>query len=442
MVFAFLLCSSFAGAVEVENLYQAQVPVADQSNKARWKAVLNGFKEVVVRRSGSQQALSAPEVQQAYSKVTAYLQRYEYAENPALVEYLAQQKLATAQPADKQLPQPLPFVILLDFEPRLIDQLIQEAGMPIWGSNRPITLLWLAVEQGLDRQLLKENDSLEEHIESMKAQAQRRGVPIFYPLMDLEDQLSVSLSDVWGRFTGPVVEASVRYAADSIVSGKIYQQGEFWFSKLTYLNDGNESSIEFSEATVEQLYSRLTNELAELLCQKYCTLVEQTQANQVTLQISNVTNFASYKRLQNYLEGLSSIRKVMSDKIAVNSVQMQVSLLGDISSLQEDIRLGRKLLEEEEPINNPFSVAMNSSNGDMLTDPNQTPIVDLSVPENQTGNDSEGATVTNPETNVVDLVDAAGSEVTGTVVTGTEVTATDSAPENSESVIVYYRWQQ
>ncbi|MCW8880623.1 MAG: DUF2066 domain-containing protein [Kangiellaceae bacterium] len=453
LVFLLLLSSSFAAAVEVEDLYQIQVPVADQNNKSRWKAMLTGFKEVVVRRSGSRQVLSSQEVQQAYAKVSAYVQRFEYAENPALAEYLAQKKLATVQPVKDEPEQPLPFNMLLDFEPRLIDQLIQDAGMPIWGSNRPITLLWLAVEDGLDRQLLKESDSLGEHIKAMKEQAQRRGVPIFYPLMDLEDQLSVSLSDVWGRFTGPVVEASARYAADSIVSGKIYRQGDFWFSKLTYLNDGNESSIEFSEANVEQLYTRLTNELAELLCQKYCTLVEQTQTNQVTLQVSNVTSFASYKRLQNYLESLSSIRKVMSDKIAANSVQLQISLLGDISSLQEDIRLGQKLVEEEEPINNPFKAINDFSENNTLVDPNETPIVDLtySAENGQSGNDrSENAVEPDPlAENSSDLNIEAGPETESGSETDTEIedltesnlTLTDSNG-SLDLLIVYYRWQK
>ena len=101
-------------AVEVEGLYQIELPVSDQSSKQRWIAALEGFKEILVRKSGSRQVLSAYEVKQAFRKVTAYVQRYEYSNNDS---------------ADAKQP----YTLLLDYAPRLIDELIQESGMPIWG---------------------------------------------------------------------------------------------------------------------------------------------------------------------------------------------------------------------------------------------------------------------------------------------------------------------
>ncbi|MDQ7050537.1 MAG: DUF2066 domain-containing protein [Enterobacterales bacterium] len=81
LVALLLLLSTAVRAVEVKDLYLVKWPVAEQSKSARWKAALAGFKEVLVRKSGSEDILRNELVQQSYSKVTSYLQKFEYTRN-------------------------------------------------------------------------------------------------------------------------------------------------------------------------------------------------------------------------------------------------------------------------------------------------------------------------------------------------------------------------
>ena len=329
-----LLAFGQVSAVEVENLYQVKITVADQSNKSRWSAALKGFKEVLVRRSGNHQVLKAFEVQQAFAKVTAYLQRFEYSSK-------------TAEDAQSA------FELLLDFEPRLIDQLIQESGMPIWGSNRPVTLFWLAVEQDFKRQLIKEESQASELSQLLADNAARRGLPVILPLMDLEDQLVITLSDVWGHFQSPILQASERYGADAVIAGRIRQVGQGWQAQLTYFNEGKTSRFEVNQTSLELLIASVTNKLADSLCEKYC-VVEIAERNQVIMQVSNIRNFANFKNAQNYLMGLSSIRKVNVNKIAGVQVQFSLGLLGDLQAVKEGIGLSNKLIEIPPPLEDPF----------------------------------------------------------------------------------------
>ncbi len=320
------MVSASVNAIEVRDLYQVKILVKDQSSKTQWDAVSSGFKEVLVRKSGSQRILTTDEVKQASKKVKSYLQRYEYSVNEDKLSKYA-------------------FELRLDFEPRLVGELIQAAGMPIWGSNRPVTILWLAMEKDYKRKILRESQNEDDISHIIMTESQRRGLPVILPLMDLEDELNVSISDLWGRFSQPVVNASKRYAADSIIFGRVRKTGEVWSLNVNYLNQGEEQRISLQDKTPELLISKLSNQLAELLCLKYC-VVEKAQSHQVVIQISNINNYSNFKLAEKYLESLSSIRKVEVEKIGATVVRFNVSLLGELQSVKEGIELGKKLIVE------------------------------------------------------------------------------------------------
>jgi hypothetical protein len=371
LVFLALLVSltlnNIAYSIEVEALYSVKVGVNDQTRQSREKATLHAFKEILVRKSGSREILSSYEVEQAYRKVTSYLQRYEY-EHVDEDEF-NQNDLVTS---DKSGLGPLiKYELLLDFEPRLIDELIQSAGMPIWGSNRPLTILWLAVEQNFEREIIKDTAKTGSFSDILGKNAIRRGIPLLLPLMDLEDQLNVNISDIWGRFSLPIANASKRYAADSVLTGRISQQGTMWHAKLTFLTDDSEQPLELSAASSDNLIEIIADNIAELLCEKYC-VVEAAERHQIIMQVSNIKNFASFKLLEKYLSGLSSIRQVKVSKLADQHVRLDISLLGDLLAVKEALSLSNKLVEEIAPESDVFelpiidSLNAKSVNGAML----------------------------------------------------------------------------
>jgi len=310
-------------AVEVADLYLVKWPVSDQNNTARWRAALAGFKEVLVRKSGSQQILRDDGVQQAYRKVTSYLQRFEYIHQDDSNEEF-------------------PYIISLYFEPRLIDALIREAKLPLWGSNRPLTILWLAVESEDGRQIVGANSD-SPALQVVENNATRRGLPLITPLMDLEDELIVTTSDVWGRFSSTISQASQRYFSDSQLIGKIQAMGESWRGQFTYINQGKELAFELSSSSQEILLADMTDKLAELLCSKYCVVEQVGETNEVMLRLSGVNNFVEYKAAEVYLESLSAIRKLYLVGIDEHTLKIRVSLLGDLESLIKGISLGNQM---------------------------------------------------------------------------------------------------
>jgi len=190
--------------------------------------------------------------------------------------------------------------------------------------------------------------------------------------MDLEDEFTVNISDIWGRFISPISEASKRYAADSILAGRISQVGEMWQAKLTYVVAGQEQRIELNELSTDKLISSITDNIAELLCEKYC-VVEAAERHQIVMQVSNVRNFSIFKQVEKYLSDLSSIRRVNIGKISGNSIQLDLDLLGDISAVKKALSLGNRLVEETKPLQDIFKLNQTSEDSELISEDIDTP---------------------------------------------------------------------
>lgn len=401
-----------ASAVEVKDLYLVKWPIAEQSKTARWKAALAGFKEVLIRKSGSQLILQSYEVQQAYSKVTRYLQSFEYS--------LQQDKDAE-----------FPYTIALYFEPRLIDDIVKDAKMPLWGANRPLTILWIAVEEDFNRRILKDDtqvgilqsdtklDSIQKDQSlsmSLKDSAIRRGLPIISPLMDLEDELVVSISDVWGRFPSTILQASQRYSADSIILGRIRKDGEQWQGNFSYLNQNIRSTFDISAEQPQQVIGQMVDKLAELLCEKYCVVEEVGKKNEVLMSVSSIYNFNKFKAAENYLNKLSAIKRTDVVKIDQHRVLFKLTLLGQVESLVEGIALSQQLQIDKQP--------------KVQTDDNLQQTSQMDNKDNQ-GNTSEVLPAGDSDVDSdVDSIELAGSLPTDSIIRS----------KQNQLKTLYYRW--
>ena len=57
--------------------------------------------------------------------------------------------------------------------------------------------------------------------ERMLDAAERRGLPLAFPLLDTEDLARVTFPDIWGGFDELVLDASQRYEASSVLIGRV-----------------------------------------------------------------------------------------------------------------------------------------------------------------------------------------------------------------------------
>ncbi|WP_151703501.1 DUF2066 domain-containing protein [Nitrincola alkalilacustris] len=111
----------------------------------------------------------------------------------------------------------------IQFDWRSLAEEMRELGMPVLMTGRPTVLLWLAEEQGGRRDFV---DSSDELIQSLRQGANQRGLPLLLPILDLTDQQALPVGDLWGFFSAPLQQASVRYAPDLVMAARVTGSGD------------------------------------------------------------------------------------------------------------------------------------------------------------------------------------------------------------------------
>ncbi len=318
-----VLISPAVSAVEVPTLYSAEVPYDQEATDPRAKAYEAALLEVLTRVSGS-----------------------ELANNELLVEEL--------------FPSPASFVVQfrrgsadtmwVSFDGEAIERTLRATGQTVWGSDRPLTLVWLAVDWGQGkREILGAGDpqlslgqtrSIDRNRllrERLLNYAERRGLPVALPLLDSEDLQKISFSDVWGGFDDRVLEASDRYEADSVLIGRIRPDSRSR-NRWTYHFGGEQRSWTGEpEVVLAQIGDLLASEFA---------IQGDAPLRSVQLTIAGVVSVEHFAAVQNLLDGVVVVEDYAIRRVAGDSIVYRVDAHGGAERLRRALRFSG-LLESE-----------------------------------------------------------------------------------------------
>ena len=200
---------SAASAAVVPWLYTAEVAVRSQSAGERHRAASTGLAEVLTRLTGLAPPPDHADVASALATPERFYARYEYVQRQAEADAPAQ-------------------VLVFHFDPGPVLRLLRQADLPVWAADRPRTLAWVVVEQQGERRLIGGAGPLADAIAGgLRQRARERGLELSLPLMDLTDA-ALSPTAVWGLFWEDVDAASVRYAPDLLLVGRLRQAVDGW----------------------------------------------------------------------------------------------------------------------------------------------------------------------------------------------------------------------
>ena len=308
----------------VDNLYSASWPVDDQSSDVRQRAMTNAFADVLVRVSGHYSVLDNSAIKSSLSNAQDYMRQYSY------------KRLS----AEEQLIYERPLLLVVSFDQTALLRLLKESAQPIWSENRPAGIFWIAVEESGNRYIA--TDSGDSVAIFAKRAAYRRGIPITLPLMDLEDESAINISDVWGRFQDPVARASKRYQTDYFVIGNLSSTGSQWQGRWSLYMGGDRNSFNTSGNTKQEAISKMVNQTADHLADKLAvTLFEQSQMLYVLVE--NIHDLNSYAKARNYLESLTMIKAATAIEVSSDRVLFQIESLSTTQSLIDAIEIGNNL---------------------------------------------------------------------------------------------------
>ncbi len=309
----FCLGAGQALAVEVENLYRGKILVTDKSQQTRIKAHRWAIEQVLTKVTGSREILANKDVQYEIRVRTAnYIKSFSFV-------------------TDEQNR-----IFLVDeFDQSKIDSLIRKVNGSIWGQRRPLTAIWLVVEEGQQRNFVTTAD-FPQLTEVAIQSAENRGLPVVIPAMTQEQRSQVYTSDVWARFDQIIYPQSKQIDAEHFVMARLryvdaitepeYKTG--WlldyqlFDGRQFLTEGSFNGEQF-DVTKEMI-----NELGDYFAKVYAINNNRIQQQEVTLIVNNLTSMLNLKAAEKHILDLPPVKKAYLQSVEGSTAKFKLWLSG------------------------------------------------------------------------------------------------------------------
>ncbi len=304
-------------------LFESEVVVANQTPAVRSVALRKALGEVLVRVTGRAGVTATEPARDLLARPEQLVQQYRYfnesGQEPPLLK------------------------LWVRFDGDAIREALQEQGVAYWGGERPDTLVWLAVEDGDNRYLATTDDTSDVH-RALAAAAHTRGVPLLFPLMDLEDQSRVRYEDLWGGIFQQVEGASRRYHTPAVLIGRIQRMGSGgWAARWQITMGGNTRSWSDSNPLLTALAKQGIDDVADMQAALLTASGTAAASSAVSIHVDGISSLADYARAGNYLTALSTVRDLQVEEVTPTRVQYRLRLNGTLQDLMRTVAIGSVL---------------------------------------------------------------------------------------------------
>jgi hypothetical protein len=305
MCIAGLLLGEAAFAITRAEMYQATAPVADRSEAAQTAAFQIAMKTVLIRVTGRRNADEDPALSPLVSNARRYVQQYRAA-------------------PDAQ--------VWVAFDGPAIERWLTQNGQPLWGHERPTTLVLLGVQGSAQGGSIVTTDDSSELKLAIDAAAAARGLPLVWPSNAELQKFHIDYSAVSTGSPSTFAEIGRRMGSDGVLIGRASSASANANVRWTHLFQ--DRSSEYS-GTLEGV-----NRAADL----YAGLFAASGAVvPVDIEVSGVNDLRDYASLESYLESFTFISRVSVESLSGDTVKFRLSTRGGVDSLQRALSLNGRL---------------------------------------------------------------------------------------------------
>lgn len=307
-----LACPGAARADTVANLYGDVVAVEGVDYDSRLAAYQLALSRVLVRVIGQRDTAADPLLAPLIADANRLVLRYQFLDDGRLQ---------------------------VSFDGPAIERRVTALGFPVWGRERPRTLIWLAMDNGLGARTLAGGEQATEAVRFLQTLSEERGIPVIFPLLDGDDLASVRFADVWGGFDDTILRASQRYAPDAVLVGRASRLPDGnWVARWTLHFAGQVYGFQGSIDEGLQL-------TADLFARQFAVLSAGSDGS-IRMLVSQVNGVADYAELRGYLEQLSLVSSVYVSQAAGTGITFDIQLRGGAQQLRRALALNPRLVED------------------------------------------------------------------------------------------------
>jgi hypothetical protein len=218
--------------------------------------------------------------------------------------------------------------LTVSFNGPAIENAIDASGLAFWGNERPVTLVWLALDRGGGRRALVSASDTSAEKARVDSGAARRGLPLAWP--DAGDDLLSATQQAWSGDHAALVDAARRYGADGVLVGRARQVA------------GGGYKVEWSFSSAGDA-AAATGELEagpELAAERYAGVYASrgaAQRSEQVVTVSGISSLESYATAMRTLARLAPVRGVTVDEVTPDAVSFRVNVRGEPDALNEAI---------------------------------------------------------------------------------------------------------
>jgi hypothetical protein len=321
-------------AVVIDELYTVALPVPDQTTGLRLEAFEAAFRLVLIKVSGSNEAQKNPAISRLAKSSSRYVKQFSYEGRPGVDADGSEIKV---------------LYLKVDFDQQLIERLLRKHNFPVWGRERPSSLLVINSQTDGAVQIVT-GDSAPKIVELLDAAALNMGVPTLLPLMDLEDISLVDVSDVTSRHFKVINIMAARYEPDAVVVGEIVElDSDNWQGTWEVRFADQIFKWRHKAATPRPVIDQLIAHLASVLALEYALEDHQSNEQELLLKVSSMQGINHLISVQKYLASLNVVESVQVTLISNEEVTFYLKLRNSAEDLQRLIDIGNVLEQQDLP---------------------------------------------------------------------------------------------
>ncbi|CCN34493.1 conserved hypothetical protein [Vibrio nigripulchritudo SO65] len=322
------------------DIFQSEV-VLSAEEKAEDLAKAQGLEQVLIKASGQKDVASNPVIEKAMKSTSPYLSQISFGNLDG------QETLKVA------------------FNPKQIQGLLTQAGLPYWSESRSSVLVWIVEEDRYERQIIWEQSG--SNVTQLLNQfSDSRGLPVTVPVGDFDDVTGISAPEIWGAFVDPISKASQRYPADAVLVLRIQHLSSGratvrWtlFDQTPSQMIGSQQSPMFGQERGEFSASlqQVVDQVSDYFAGKSAVQVSDVSTENVTVQFLEVKSSRDFFQLESLFKSLNSVASTEVLKIQGSEVTFKVHLLAPVVDFQRELNNFKQVREfslevpvESEPV--------------------------------------------------------------------------------------------
>jgi uncharacterized protein len=310
---AVFLCLSLAGlwlsesasALSRSELYQATTGIAGRCEGTDNAPFQAAMKTVLVRVTGRRSADDDPALAPLVSNARRYVQQCRSA-------------------PDNQL--------WVSFDGPAIERWLTQNGQPLWGHERPLTLVLLALQTGPQSGTIVSAEDSSELKTAIDQAAAARGLPLLWPSAADLQRNHLDYAALNSGSPSALVEIGHHVGGEGLLIG--HANGASANANIRWIHLFQDRSSEYS-GTLEGV-----NRAADLYAGLFAA---SGNLAPVDIEVSGVADLKDYASLQSYLESLTFISHVSVESFSGDTIRFRLATRGGADSLQHALSLSGRL---------------------------------------------------------------------------------------------------